>query len=247
MAKPSKYSRARIRSRVRRPKKAGASRAWSVVIGAVIMVGILGIVFTKARNDAGADVSPKLGEHWHAYLGVNVCGNWLGPAPEFHDRVNQAGVRAGLHSHGDNLIHMHPFSTDEAGKRTTLGKYFGFAGWSISSESIQAWDAVTHANGGECGTGKDAKPAELSWIVGKQGKPWPAEPRTGNPSDYRPQNGDIVAIYYLPKGDKLEKPPGADEALTNISDVPPEQQLPVPAGDVATTTTAAGVPITSTP
>ena len=57
-----------------------------------------------------------ISDHWHAYLGVNVCGTWL-PERARRSRTGRTkpSVRAGLHSHGDGLMHIHPFSSDEAG------------------------------------------------------------------------------------------------------------------------------------
>ncbi|MBM3674070.1 MAG: hypothetical protein FJW88_03795 [Actinobacteria bacterium] len=248
MAKPSKYSRARIRSRVRRPKRAGASRIWSFVIAGVVVVGVAGVVLTKMGSDT-AEASPKIGDHWHAYLGVDVCGTWLGNAPEFSYRAGQGGVRAGLHSHGDGLMHMHPHASDEAGENATVGRYLEFNGWGVSSDALQVWDGTEHTTGQSCGEGVDAKEAEVQWVVGEPGKPWPTKARTGDPADYRPQNGEIVAIYFLPKGEKLEKPPLADQALGSIEDIggrsATNDTTASTTGEGTVTTTAATETITS--
>jgi hypothetical protein len=221
MAKASKYNRARIRSRVRRPKRRGGSTMWTMVTVAVVVVGGLLVALSVIDNKATADVPPKIGDHWHAFLGVDVCGEWLPVSPEFHQRANESGIQAGLHSHGDGLMHLHPFASDEAGNEATVGRFVDYGGWSLSSGSMTLWDGITHENGQECGAGADAKPARLQWIVGEFGKPWPTKARTGNPADYRPKNGEIVAIYFLPEGDPLPEPPDAEDALANISDLDP--------------------------
>jgi hypothetical protein len=219
MAKASKYNRARIRSRVRRPKRRGGSMVWTVATVVIVVVGVLLVVFSYADRQNTADAAPIIGDHWHAFLGVNVCGTWLPNAPAFEPRANEPGVNAGLHSHGDGLMHIHPFSTDEAGTKATVGRFITYGGWDLSSSSFKLWDSQVHKNGQKCGKGAAAKPAEVQWTVGRFGKKWTGTPQSGNPADYHPKNGDIVAIYLLPKGEKLTEPPDAEQALTSIEDL----------------------------
>ena len=215
MAKPktSKYSRARIRSKVRRPKRAGASRGWMVATIAVFVVGALLVVVTYNDRRNAAEVPPKLGDHFHAYLGVNICGTWQPAVPAFEGRDGSADQnatpRAGIHSHADFLIHDHPFSSDESGKKATLGRYLGYTQTELSDTHIKLWEhwapGIDKQNGQKCPGGK--KPAVVQYKVGQLGKPWPTKAATGNPADYHIQNGDIIAVYFLPKGDPLEQPP----------------------------------------
>jgi hypothetical protein len=85
------------------------------------------------------------------------------------------------------------------------------------------------------------KPGELQWKVGKLGQPWPNQPMTGNPSDHHIGNGEIIALYFVPKGTKLEQPPGSDQALNSINDLNGQPALPVPS-----TTPGASTPTAST-
>lgn len=238
MAKSSKYNRARIRSRVRRPKRRNGSMVWTVTTVVVVVLGVLLVTLTYADRQNNADAAPTIGDHWHAFLGVDVCGTWLPNAPSFEDRADQAGIRAGLHSHGDGLMHIHPFASDEAGAKATVGRFLGYGGWSAGESSFKVWDDKEHKTGDSCGSGADAKKAAVQWTVGKFGKPWTGTPRSGSISDYHPKNGDIVALYLLPKGEKLPKPPKADEALTSIEDL---------GGQPVTATTAPGGSTTTAP
>ena len=52
-----------------------------------------------------------------------------------------------------------------------------------------------------------------SWAV--DGKP-----KTGNPADYHQQDGETIAIGFLPEGVDLDFPPDACAAFDNISDDP---------------------------
>jgi hypothetical protein len=203
-----------------------------VITAVIVVVGVVLVVFTVADRKSTADARPRIGDHWHAYLGVNVCGDWLAPAPQFEQRANQAGVTAGLHSHGDGLLHFHPFASDESGDKATLGRFMEYGGWDLSSSGFTLWDSQPHENGDKCGSGADAKPAELQWALGHYGKPWTGKPQSGNPADYNPKNGDIIAVYMLPEGEKLTEPPDAEKALTNIQDLggAPVKNVPGPGG-----------------
>src|SRR4029078_12724611 len=119
----------------------------------------------------------------------------------------------------DGLMHIHPFSSDETGDKATVGRLMTYGGWKLSRDSFRLWDGQEQKTGKKCGKGAKAKPAEVQWTVGHFGKAWKGEPRTGDPADYHPKNGDIVAIYLLPKGAKLEEPPNAEQSLTSISDL----------------------------
>lgn len=215
----SKYNRARIRARVRRPKRRGGSTVWTAALSVVVIVGVLAIVLTKAGTSENAGAAPRVGDHWHAFLGINACGTWLGNAPPFEPQHDDPSLRAGLHSHGDGLIHIHPFSNSEAGTRATVGRFMTYGGWRLSSTAMKVWDGKEHKDGQPCGTGGAAKPARVQWKLGRFERPWPAATRSGNPADYRPQNGDIIAIYFDPPGSALDQPPGSNEALRNISDL----------------------------
>jgi hypothetical protein len=263
MAKPkqNKYSRARMRSNARRSRRAQSSRGWVIASIAVVLLGAV-LVFASYQSNhdrvrAAASTAPIANkDHWHAYLGVNICGTWEPPVPKFEGRDGSMNPtpQAGIHSHGDYLIHTHPFASDEAGANATLGRYLGYAQTSVSQDSLKLWPnwvpGVDETNGDKC-PGSN-KPGKLYWKVAKAGAPWPDKTESGNPSGWRIKDDYIVALYFVPEGSPLEKPPGADQALANISDVNPTaaSTVPVaPAGSGATdttSTTAAGAPASAT-
>ncbi|MBK5288527.1 MAG: hypothetical protein JJE46_08670 [Acidimicrobiia bacterium] len=237
----------------------------------LVLVGTL-LVFLSYEDRAAAK-PPRLGDHWHSYLGVNLCGTWEPPVPQFEGRDGSMAPQpqAGIHSHADYLIHEHPYASDESGSKATLGRYLSYAQTKVTSNSITLWNQwvpnVSYSNGDAC---PDKKVGELQWKVGRLGRPWPKVARTGNPADYHMENGDIIAIYFLPKGAALEQPPGSDEALHNISDLngqsaipnaststsvpaptpdstPPASDPTPPSTDATTTTAPAGSTTTTTP
>jgi hypothetical protein len=245
--KPSKYSRARIRSKVRKPKRGGASRGWIITTVAIAVVGTLLVVLSyKDRQDEAAVGPIANKDHWHAYLGVNICGTWEPAIPQFEGRDGSMNPspQAGIHSHADYLIHDHPYASDEAGKKATLGRYLGYAQSSVSADSIRLWPIwvpsgkVDLTNGDKC---KDSgKPGTLQWKVGTVGQPWPTKAETGNPADHHIANGEIIALYFVPKGTALEQPPGSDEALASIEDLGGQSAVPTPSSSVPTPAASTG-------
>lgn len=216
---------------------------WTVATVVVVIVGVIGIVL--ARGGSESDAAPVVNkDHWHAYLGVNVCGNWLPAAPAFESPM-------GIHSHGDGLMHIHPYSSAAAGKNATVGRFLednDGAGWQLDSTSMKLWDGVQHQDGSTCPSGEfKGQKANLVWATGHYGEPWTGKPRSGNPADFNPQNADIVAIAFLPKGQKIPEPPDAESALANIEDLggAPAESTSGTGGTVPTGDTSGTAPVES--
>ena len=227
----TRSSRSAIRARYRKPKRRrGGSFAWNVAIAVIVIVGVVAVLLTRGSSGSDPGSGPPRAantttgqpqDHWHTYLGVDICGQWLSPVPAFEEPVGStAGTQpAGIHSHGDGLIHTHPYRASEEGNNATLGKYAGYGDWSVSSDSIDAWtgpngkpDQKSWSNGDTCPFGQyKGEKGRIVWAV--DGKP-----RTGNPSDYHQQDGETIAIGFLPKGADLGFPPAACDAFANISD-----------------------------
>jgi hypothetical protein len=228
-----------MRSKYRKPKrKRGGSFGWNVAIGVVIIIGIVSVLLVRGGSNSAGSGPPRAanasanvpGDHWHTSLNVNICGEWLDPAPAFekpYDSPNQV-ANAGIHSHADGLIHTHPYVVGEEGNNATLGKFFSYGGWSVSSDSIdlgganaahKQWQGPKSAptktswsNGDVCPFGKyKGQKVQLTWAVdGKK--------QTGNPSNYHLTDGETLAIYMLPKGAEMPFPPAACTAFSKISD-----------------------------
>ena len=218
-----------MRARYRKPRRRrGGSTGWYLATGAIVVILVVVLVLSVGDNKSAGGSGPpfaadpstnQAGSHWHTYLGVNICGEWLSPVPAFEFSAANSSIQAGIHSHGDGLIHTHPFSSSEEGSNATLGKYAEYGGWSVSSDSIDAWTGPKSApsqkswsNGATCPFGKyKGKKGEIVWAVD-------SKTRTGNPSAYRQQDGETIAIGFLPKGVDLPFPPDACSAFANITD-----------------------------
>jgi hypothetical protein len=182
----------------------------------------------------------ELDTHWHAALGVYNCDHWMGDgsgngiwawpyatpqgAPARADNTN---VYAGIHSHGDGIIHMEPAEAWDAGMNTTVGRYFDYGGWKLSSDGYTFLGA-TVKNGDKCG----AAPGTLQWAIGK----WDGTSATqrmtverGDPSEYKLYNDDIVVIAFLPSAktiDSIGNPPSLQNLGAALGVEAPPGQMP---------------------
>lgn len=206
----------------RRVRRGGGSYGFYAALAAISISGIALVAVSKAGVDTSDEFPRANIDHWHAALGVYVCDNWMEPAGEFHNRADNANLQAGLHSHGDGLIHMHPYSGDESGDRATIGRYFKHGGWKIGPKSFQWYDGVKHENGDSC-PGTDKK-GVVRWAVN-------GEEQTSNPSEYRPQDQDTVAIYFVDKDadlDAIGDPPSKANLENPVDEPSPSSDSTAP-------------------
>jgi hypothetical protein len=197
-------------SRKKGPVKAKArkgSTGFVVLIAAIFVVGVALIALAKNNNSSSKSAKgpgAKLGDHWHAAIGINFCGTWQANLPQYEPTPN-----TGVHSHGDGFMHLHPFSAAGAGRNANVGLFYRQAGDKVSATEIK-YGKQTYKNGDVCDNlGK--KPGLVRWSVNGQ-------ERTGNPADYAPNDRDVIALAFVPKDADIGTPPVAVSG-SNPSDV----------------------------
>ena len=219
---PSDSRAKRKRAAVRSAKRSRTNTWWYGLTALVVIVGIALIVY--ARSTAPAPVGPFVAgsshttdTHWHAALGVYYCDHWLGDSTGTGlwnwpyatpsgtpARAGNTTAYAGLHSHADGIIHMEPATSEDAGRHATLGKYFDYGGWKLSSTGYEFLGTKV-SNGDKCGTG----PGQLQWAVARWDGTDPPGPqkytvKTGNPADYKLNQGDVIIVAFLPPGKSIQ-------------------------------------------
>jgi hypothetical protein len=179
---------------------------------AVIAIAVL-VAAWQLYESFTKDEDPKVGDHIHAALGISVCGFPAENAPEFEFKAGEGegeNAKAGLHSHGDGLLHIHPFTEDEAGENATVGLFMEYAGFDVGDDHLTLWDDLNVSNGDPC---PDGRPGNVRWSVN-------GEEQDGNPADYKPDDQDVIEIAFLPDGDAIPQPPQEVlDALPNPTDV----------------------------
>jgi len=249
-----------MRAKIRRPKQRGGARWYYGALALIVIAGVVGIGLSAGSDDVHpfAGVDPDTGtfyDHWHQAIGVNVCGEWVSDAPTF-EYVAGTTVLAGIHTHADGFIHIHPRTSADAGDNATLEQYFDNGGWAVDETSFDIWQGpavnptkTAWENGDKCPAG--------STMAGRKGVVrWEVDCKTrkGNPAEYKLQDLHVLTLAFLPKNEDIETPPHAFEAPS--ADV--EGETPVapdvkscetsgPGGETpTTTTTVAGATTTTT-
>ena len=193
-------------SRKKRPVKAKARKSslgFTVAVVLIVVIGVAGIALSRGGGDDTADgPGVKIGDHWHATMGVNMCGTWQGNLPPYE-------AATGVHSHGDGFMHIHPFSAAGAGSNAKVSLFFSQADEKIAATELNV-GGEKRKNGDIC-ENLDKKPGLVRWSVN-------GEEKTGNPGDYVPNDRDVVAIAFLPEGVEIGVPPAAASGA-NPSDV----------------------------
>jgi hypothetical protein len=182
---------------------------WWSAMALVVVLGVAGIVFS--RNDAQDKLAlrggqePRVGQHWHQALGFYLCDHF---APNVAD--NQKDPQ-GIHTHGDGVIHMHPFTRNASGENATFDIYLDTLGITLTEDKLQLPGDPTAYESGKTKCGD--KTGVIRVFVN-------GEERTGDPRKLRFNDGDLIVVAFAPKDAEVPKDPPSKGELTQLSDVP---------------------------
>lgn len=132
---------ARVAARSGGGSKTNKQANWLFPAAIVVIVALGVAVVAFARNEnagTGDNTTPpraQLSEgsaydHWHAAFAVSVCGKEQPPTNDVKADL------LGVHTHGDGLIHIHPFSLRASGKRATLARFFDQVGLTVTDDGF---------------------------------------------------------------------------------------------------------------
>lgn len=229
-----------------RTRRGTTSWVWPGLMAAVVILGTAGIVYSRDQRQPDntrpfAAAAGRPADHWHTAIGFYICGTFVPDLPEGDDPL-------GIHGHGDNIVHIHPFGASSSGKRATLGVYLDSVAADVSDDKVELPGQDTKRNGDRCENGPG--------VV--QAKVWDTRSPTdqgriveGDPASIRPQDNQLITIAFVPAGTDIPKPP-SEPILDNLSDVaPPPGVTTTTSVDASTTTststTVAPTTSTSTP
>jgi hypothetical protein len=196
--------------KIQRVQRAGVSRSpgqrralgFPALIIGILIVGTVLVAFArdnKANTEAEAPAANV--DHWHTAFGVYDCDHYL---PNLKDPQNDP---TGIHTHGDGLIHIHPFVAAAAGKNAVFGVFADTVGMTIEGDKVTLpiQDGGQELATGATCKGEDGKEqkATLQMLV------WPpqatddTDPKVvkGDFADIRfTEDGEIFALALLPEG-----------------------------------------------
>lgn len=215
--------KASSKKKVARAAKAGGGRARAagernlLFPTALVLVAILGtllVVYARENRSAEALEAPLAFEdHWHASYGFHICDRFLPDLPQY-----TAPRNSGLHSHGNGLIHIHPFSTARAGENATLSNWLldgGEAlggGGDISDDSLGVPGGQTYVEGEDTCSGLEGAPivqvAVWDSAIDALDEADPDRVITEGFDDIRlDHDGQAFTIAFAPDGAELPPPP----------------------------------------
>ena len=141
MARPLAWSlvgKASSSKKVQRAARAAASsrgvgekreRGFTLLVLAVVVLGI-GLVLA-ARSSREEQVAPFRTDHWHSAYEVYECGT-------VRSAIQTQTDPDGIHTHGDGLLHIHPFNSSATGDDARLGVFFDASGLVVTADTIDA-------------------------------------------------------------------------------------------------------------
>ncbi len=157
-----------------------------VVLPAAVAIAIAAIIVaTLLQPSSASDIDtkggPRIGRHhWHATYQTFICGQRQPNFPTWE---------AGVHTHADGVIHIHPFLPQEEGAGARLVKWFEYGGGKLTqSEMRMPGSRETYKNGDKCDDGSEA--VLQVFVNGEKLDNW---------SQYIPQDGDRVLIVFGPE------------------------------------------------
>jgi hypothetical protein len=210
---------------------------------AMILVALLGIGLVFVARDQRSDLAPagdpSLDDQWHSAYGVYVC-NGLDPSVFANDSKDD---RTGIHTHGDGLIHIHPFVSTVTGQYATLGAFFNENQTVLDDSNFELPSKVVLSeNDFEC-DGEKAEIRVLKWNTLAAEKPVAF---TEDLRDVRlNENGQLLMFAVVAEGmDDSEIPRPDDTYLRQYLGLSEEQR---PLGQDEGDQTGPVVPITDEP
>lgn len=239
--------KASSKKKVARAAKAGGGRAraagernllFPAALAVVAILGILLVVYARENRSAEA-LEPPLAfdDHWHAAYGFFVCDEFLPDLPEY-----TAPQNSGLHSHGDGLMHIHPFSPARAGENATLENWLSDAGEvlgggdAITEDSLGVPGGQTYTEGEDTCEGVEGDPIAQVAVWESARAAQDGEDPTIVTEDFDllrfQTDGQVYVMAFAPEGADIPVPRSIDSLAGVGSDlgVDPED-IEVPEGE----------------
>ncbi|MDZ7675252.1 MAG: hypothetical protein U5K30_09315 [Acidimicrobiales bacterium] len=227
--------------KVARAARAGGGRAraagernflFPAALALVVVLGMVLVVYARDQRMAEAVESPQVGDHWHSAYGFYTCDSFEPSLPEF-----VAPQNGGNHTHGDGLVHIHPFATSRAGENATLGNWMADAGavlgsgGDLSADTLGIPGGETYIEGEDSCEGVEGDPIVqvAVWDVAQNALDGddPTRVVTEGFGDIRfEDDGQVFTIAFAPEGADIPPP----ESLAGLADT--NSDLGVPADEV---------------
>lgn len=160
-------------------------------------------------GDGGGEVAGPVAnaDHWHAAFGFYICDQFLPDLPEFESP-------GGIHTHGDGVVHIHPFTDERAGENATLVNFLSDGGLTLTDDALAFGDEVLSEDGTDC----DGEAAELTVVRWQDVQTSTDDPQVSD-GDFGglrfEQDGEGYTIAFVPEGTEVPVP----ETAANLAEL----------------------------
>lgn len=210
MAKASSSKKVQRAARAAASSKGASERrqlGFPLIVALVVVLGVVLVIVARGSRDPVT--SPTTDDHWHSAYTVYDCGV---PMPVFEGQVDPDGI----HSHGDSLIHIHPYNSSATGDDARLGVFLETMNASIDVDGIFAengeFDPILTEDG--C----DGEPAAVKvarWNIGAAGGPEILEVYEDDFDDIRLlEDGEGFTFALVAVGE--DPPPPASDVVASL-------------------------------
>jgi hypothetical protein len=190
--------------------------AFPLAIFVVLVVGALLVVYSRGQHSdsAAAETAPsyKTGDHWHAAYGLYVCGK--GFLPNLTDVQDDT---LGIHTHGEGIIHIHPFVGSSSGTNARMKVFAQQVGLKLSDDGWTMPDGTSYKNGYDC-DGKPGKFAIYRWTVDDPSAPIEVFDQNVNNIHFE-KDRQAYTFAIIPDGAEPPPKPQSIPTLDQLTDV----------------------------
>ncbi len=241
-----------------------------IAVVLVVVVGLLVIIYGRQSRPSDGSGDPQVNDgvntnsHWHAAFGIYICDTFQ---PKIVGTKEETTVDAqgntvltndefrttGVHSHGDGIIHYHPYSTKSSGNRAKLGVFLDVYDIKLTDTEL----VMPPDQGGETwstdDTKCDGKDTDLITRVWDDfSKPDVYHDVVTDPNNIRITNdGMVFVVAFVPKGTNIPQPDWAAQLPTlgaaDGGNVAPSTTIVGATTTTPTGSTIAGAATTTTP
>ncbi len=185
----------------------------AVIVGVLVLLLPL-VVYARQSRPGPGEGAPTINDHWHAAFGTYICDeNGLLELPVLTGALEDEGTdsfnkyqRTGVHSHGDGVMHWHPFTGAATGTNAKLKVFLNNYGIKLSDDKL----TLPAEQGGDvfeedvttCKVDGSEKNASIKlWVWDNYSTVATADPAvyTANMGDVRLKNdGMVFVIAFVP-------------------------------------------------
>src|SRR5687767_9791591 len=167
---------------------------WYSAISLVVILGIVVLVMsrneTQERVGERSEEHPTTDEHWHTAYGFYICDQFTGAL------ADNGRDPKGVHTHGDGVIHVHPFSHAASGERAVTGIFFETMGVTVTKSKI-AFAGESFSNGDKRCDGNKKEGFVQVLVDGKK--------YDGDPAKIHFEDRQEIVFAFVPEGTEVPK------------------------------------------